>query len=124
MLLNGFKKLAIVVGIIIQIKEGMMSSLIKLTVVTFSPIHSMVVVTSPMGDHAPPAFAAMIISPANQTLSLFSAINFLRIVINTIVAVRLSMMADKIKAKIHMIHNSDLFLFVLINCFIVAKPLK
>ena len=112
------------VGIIIQIKEGMMSSLIKLTVVTFSPIHSMVVVTSPMGDHAPPAFAAMIISPANQIRSLFSAINFLRIVINTIVAVRLSMMADKIKAKIHMIHNSDLFLFVLINCFIVAKPLK
>jgi hypothetical protein len=31
----------------------------KGTVLTFFPIHNIVVVTSPIGDQAPPAFAAM-----------------------------------------------------------------
>ena len=110
--LKGFKKLAIVVGTSIQTKEGATSNLINSKVETFSPIQSMVVVTSPIGDHAPPAFAAIIIIPANQILSLLSTTNFRRMVIKTIVAVRLSIIADKIKARIHMIQSSLLFLLV------------
>ena len=39
-------------------------------------------------------------------------------------AVKLSIIAERTKAKIEMIHNNFLFLVVLINLFIVAKPLK
>ena len=77
-------------------KDGRIRSLMSSIVETFLPIHNIVVVTSPIGDQAPPAFAAIIISPANQILSLFSGTNFLSIVISTIVAVKLSIMADKI----------------------------
>ncbi|CAI8161204.1 MAG: Uncharacterised protein [Crocinitomicaceae bacterium] len=122
--LNGFKKLAITVGIIIQIKDGIISNFTSCIEETFLPIQSMVVVTSPIGDQAPPALAAMIISPANHILSLLSLINFLRMVINTIVAVRLSIIADKIKANIHMIQSRYIFFFVFIKFFIVANPLK
>ena len=34
--------------------------------VTWPPIHSMVVVTSPIGDHTPPAFAAITIMDAKS----------------------------------------------------------
>ena len=63
---------------------------INCIVETLLPIHNIVVVTSPIGDQAPPAFAAMIIKPANHNLSLFSLISFLKIVIRTMVAVKLS----------------------------------
>ena len=42
-----------------NVEETMLAALIC------PPIQSMVVVTSPMGDQAPPAFAAIIISPEN-----------------------------------------------------------
>ena len=64
--LNALYRLAISVGTTIQTTEGINKYLINSGVVTFLPIHSMVVVTSPMGDQAPPAFAATIMSPANQ----------------------------------------------------------
>jgi hypothetical protein len=38
-------------------------------VVTWPPIQSMVVVTSPIGDHAPPAFAAITMMPATKMRS-------------------------------------------------------
>ena len=41
--------------------EGRNKFCIKPTEETFLPIHNMVVVTSPIGDQAPPALAAMII---------------------------------------------------------------
>ena len=44
-----------------EIMEGRNRFCIKPTEETFLPIQSIVVVTSPMGDHAPPALAAMII---------------------------------------------------------------
>ena len=122
--LNGLKKLAIIVGTIMQNKEGTINSFISSIVDTFLPIQSIVVVTSPIGDQAPPALAAMIISPANQILSLFSGTSFLKIVTKTIVAVRLSMIAERMKARMHMIHSSERFLLVLMKRFIVEKPLK
>ena len=91
---------------------------------TFLPIQSMVVVTSPIGDQAPPALAAIMIKPANHNLSLFSLISFLKIVIRTMVAVRLSIIAERINAKMHIIQSRMFFFFVFINLLIVAKPLK
>jgi hypothetical protein len=41
--------------------EGKNIAVIKGKVLTFFPIQSMVVVTSPIGDQAPPALAAMMI---------------------------------------------------------------
>ena len=90
--------------------------------VTLSPIQSIVVVTSPIGDHAPPELAAMIIKPANQIRIFLSLITFCRIVIKTMVAVRLSIMADKMKAKVAKIHSSP-FLVVVRMKFLMVKTI-
>ena len=111
-------------GIIIQTSEGIIKYFIKATMETFSPIQSMVVVISPIGDHAPPALAATMIIPAYQSLRVLSLTSFCNMVIKTIVAVKLSMIAERINAKKHMIHKILTLLFVLINFFIVEKPLK
>ena len=66
----------------------------------------MVVVTSPMGDHAPPALVAVMIRLAYQILSLGSLISFRNKVINTMVAVRLSMIDERMKPRIPVIHNN------------------
>ena len=44
--------------------EGRNTPLTMAAEVTCPPIHSMVVVTSPIGDQAPPALAAITTSPA------------------------------------------------------------
>ena len=77
----------------------------------------MVVVTSPIGDQAPPAFAAIIISPENHNLVSRFLITFCKIVINTMVAVRLSIIADKTKAKMEKITNSPFLDLVFIKPF-------
>ena len=51
-------------GTIIQTKEGIIKYLTRLISLTLFPIHNIVVVISPIGDHAPPALAAIIIKPA------------------------------------------------------------
>ena len=112
--LNAGIKLAMVTGIAMQINDGINRNSINFGVVTFPPIQSMVVVTSPIGDHAPPAFAAIIISPAYHTRSLLLESNFRSMVINTIVAVRLSMMAGKDKGQYS--HDpKEIFLFIGLN---------
>ena len=40
--------------------------------VTLSAIHNIVVVTSPIGDQAPPALAEITIKPANHNLKFLS----------------------------------------------------
>ncbi len=92
--------------------------------VTFLPIQSMVVVTSPIGDQAPPAFAAIIIKPAYQIRTLLSFTIFCSIEIKTMVAVRLSMIADKMKASMAKIQSILLFFLVFIKSLIVEKPSK
>ena len=47
-------------------KDGKINSLISSIVDTFLPIQSMVVVTSPIGDQAPPALAEIITIPAKS----------------------------------------------------------
>src|SRR5882724_3628254 len=74
---------------------GNNSVFMMLIVVICFPIHSIVVVTSPMGVHAPPAFAAITIMPAkNKRMSLFG-ISFLVNDTSTIVVVRLSSIAER-----------------------------
>ncbi len=73
----------------------------------------MVVVTSPIGDQAPPAFAAIMINPANQIRSSLTFTIFCKMEINTIVAVKLSMIADKTNANPEKVHN---------NFFLLLKP--
>ena len=74
--LKAGKRAATKTGTIIQIIDGIINSKLILPVVTLSPIQSIVVVTSPIGDQAPPAFAEMIISPANHILVLRTMITF------------------------------------------------
>src|SRR5687767_3091783 len=53
-----------------QTIDGSIVLMMILPVVTWFPIQSMVVVTSPIGLQAPPAFADITIRPANISLSL------------------------------------------------------
>ena len=108
----------------IHTSDGIIKYFNKAIGVTFFPIQSIVVVISPIGDHAPPAFAATIIIPAYQSFKFLSLSSFCRMVIKTIVAVRLSIMADKKKARKHIIQSILILLFVFISLFIVEKPLK
>ena len=77
----------------------MIKYLIKSKTVTLSAIHNIVVVMSPIGDHAPPAFAAIIIKPEYHNLRFLSWTIFCNKVIKTIVAVKLSMMAERKMSK-------------------------
>ena len=57
-------------GMIILTRLGKMTLVIIAIVVTCPPIQSMMVVTSPIGDHAPPAFADITIILAKNHLVL------------------------------------------------------
>ena len=111
-------------GTTTQTTEGMKRYEISFNVVTLLAIHNMVVVTSPIGDQAPPAFADIIISPANQSRVSRSPITFCKIVIKTIVAVRLSMIADNMNASIAKIQSRAFLDLVLMNDLMVENPLK
>ena len=56
--------------------EGINKYEINSAVETFFAIHNIVVVTSPMGDQAPPALAAIMIIPAYQSLKFLSETTF------------------------------------------------
>ena len=86
------------------------------------PIHSIVVVTSPIGDHAPPAFAAMTIIPAKNNLICLLGISFRIKEIITIVVVRLSNTAERKKVTQQTIHKSFFGFLVLILSVINLKP--
>ena len=112
------------VGKIIHTSDGISKYMTKGPMLTFSPIHNIVVVISPIGDQAPPAFAATIIIPAYHSFKFLSFISFWRIVINTIVAVRLSIIADRKNAKKHIIQRIFTLFFVEMSFLIPLNPLK
>ena len=87
------------------------------------PIHSIVVVTSPIGVQAPPALAAITIKPANNILSSFSASNFRIKEIMTIVVVKLSRIALRKKLTNPTNHIKEDKRLVLILEVITSKPL-
>ena len=107
--------LAIKSGKRMDTSEGKNKCVTSPLVLTLWFIQSMVVVTSPIGDQAPPEFAAMIMNPAYHFLSSASETIFLKILIRTIVAVKLSISADSRKANAQMIQRSVVFRFVLIR---------
>ena len=115
---------AIKTGTTIQMIDGIKVCTINCIVVTLLAIHSMVVVTSPIGDHAPPALAAIMIRPANHRRVFRSLITFCKMVIKTMVAVRLSIMAERINPRIQKIHSRLVLLFVRMNPLMVANPSK
>ena len=65
----------------------------------------MVVVTSPIGDHAPPAFAATTHHTYKQPTHRLVFTNLRNSETITMVVVKLSRMADKKKVNKQMIHN-------------------
>ena len=87
------------------------------------PIHNMVVVTSPIGDQAPPALAEITTIAANRSRSSCFCNSFLVSEIITIVAVKLSRTALKKKDRNPTIHNKCESFLVLIRDVITSKPL-
>ena len=92
-------------------------------VVNWPPIHSMVVVTSPMRDQAPPALAEMMTAPAKSQRVGLSAMSFRSREIITMEVVRLSSAAEKKKVRVAMIHSRRPFFRVLIRSVMTANPL-
>ena len=93
-----------------------------LAALTWPPIHNIIVVTSPIGDHAPPALAARIKTPANNHNVSLSLISFGRRAAITIAVVRLSKTAEKKNVITLKIQIKYTFLFVVILSVIIEKP--
>ena len=74
-------------------------------VVNCPPIHSIVVVTSPIGDQAPPALAAMTTMPAKSQRVCRSSMSLRNSDTMTMDVVKLSSRAEKKKVKTHTIHS-------------------
>ena len=75
--------------------DGTITADTILAALTCPPIHSIIVVTSPIGDQAPPAFAARIKTPAKSHNVSLSLISFGSNAAITIAVVRLSRTAEK-----------------------------
>src|SRR5690349_16608629 len=110
-------------GVNRQTRLGKINFTIILPTVIWPPIQSIVVVTSPMGDHAPPALAAITIMPAKNSLSWGSFMIFRRRDTITMVVVRLSSIADKKKVTMEMIHNRFRLLVFVIFLVMILNPL-
>src|SRR5688500_18098248 len=94
---------------------GRIRVLIMLAADICPPIQSIVVVTSPIGDHAPPAFAAITIIPAKNNRIFLFGTNFLTSETITIAVVRLSSNADRKKVTQQITHNRVLGFLVLMR---------
>ena len=81
----------------------------------------MIVVTSPIGDHAHPALADKITTPANIHKSFLSLIIFGINAAITIAVVRLSRAAEKKNVITLKIHNNLTLLFVEILSVIIEN---
>lgn len=84
--------------------EGMIPRKIISAVENFPAIQIMIVVTSPTGDQAPPALAAITIHAAAIS-TLYHLKNLVAIANMTRVAVRLSIMADRKKVTTPITRN-------------------
>ena len=83
-----------------------------LSAVICPPIQSIVVVTSPSGDQAPPALAAITVMPIKNNRCSLSIINFLSNETITIVVVRLSKMAERKKVIKEIEDTSEIYLCI------------
>src|SRR6188768_4203807 len=107
---------------VIQTILGSNKVLIILTEEICPPIHSIVVVTSPIGDHAPPAFAPITIMPQKNSLIFLSGTSFLVRDTIKIAVVRLSSSAERKKVTQHITHNKVFGFFVVIRSVITLNP--
>ena len=99
-------------GITMEMSDGMNISVITPSAVMTPLFHSMMVVTSPMGEKAPPELAAMMTSEAYMMRSLWSLTSLRSIMIMTIDVVRLSSMAERKKVMNAMRHSNTFLLLV------------
>ena len=109
-------------GMIIEMSDGTIISIITPAAVMSPLFHSMIVVTSPMGENAPPELAAMITSEAYIRRSCLSATSLRRIIIITILVVRLSRMAERMNVMNAMRHSNARFEWVFITPRTQLKP--
>ena len=86
------------------------------------PIHSMVVVTSPTGDQAPPALAAITIRPAKYHRIFWSSMIFDTSDTITMVVVKLSSNDERKKVIMVIMASSLLAFLVWILSVITRKP--
>ena len=105
-----------------QTRLGRKSALMMPVALIWWPIHSMVVVTSPIGDQAPPALAAMTTIPAKNQRSRWSPISLRNSEIITMVVVRLSSTAERKKVMKPISHSSVTRLWVRMRSVITLKP--
>ena len=116
------KNVAIHTGITKATKLGIKRFTIRLAVVTLSAIHSMMVVTSPIGEKAPPLLAAITITLAKSHLSFLSLSKRRSIITMIMVVVMLSSTALMKNAKMLSVHIRC-FLFLALICSVIKlKP--
>lgn len=115
-------KVSIASGTSIEISDGRKSSVMSAVVVTFSFIQSIMVVTSPVGVHAPPLLAARITMPQNIHRSFLTDIILRRSMVIRMAVVRLSSMADMKNVKNERIQRSLRLLRVLILSVMHENP--
>jgi len=100
-------------------KLGRMTPSIICKVVTCPPIHNMMVVTSPIGDHAPPALAARTTMLTKNNRSSLVGMIFRIKATNTIVVVRLSRRAERKKVR-KLSNQSSLTLFLVVILSVIT----
>ena len=105
------------------IKLGRKSSEIKGPVVNCPPIQSIVVVTSPIGLQAPPAFAAITMTPAKNHRDFWLLMSFRAKLTITIAVVKLSNAADKKNESKEIIQSSLTWFVVEMRSVIIENPL-
>ena len=113
----------IISGTSIDTRLGIIIPVIILPAVICPPIHNMIVVTSPIGDHAPPAFAAITTILAYVQRVCWSLISLRSRESITIVVVRLSSTADMKNVRKLIIHSSLTLFVAVILSVIILKPL-
>ena len=110
------------VGMTTETRHGRICVAMSDPAVTLPRIQSMMVVTSPMGDQAPPLLAAMTITLAKTQRSLLSSISRRMTMIMMIVVVMLSSAAD-MKKVIRESSHSSLRLRRVVMCSVMTlKP--
>ena len=106
----------------IEMTAGISTSVITPAAVITPLFQSMMVVTSPIGENAPPELAAMMTSEAYMTRSLRSLTSLRNIIIITIEVVRLSRMALRIKVMMAIRHSNERLLLVFRVSLTKLKP--
>ena len=109
-------------GAIAHTKLGRINFIIIGVAVNCPPIHSIVVVTSPMWIHAPPALAAKTTIPIKNIMICLSLINFLSNETITIVVVRLSSTEERKNVRMEIVQSSLRTSVVFIFSVITSNP--